>query len=193
MQTATQRGLQTLRYVIDPGASRFTVQAFATGLLSAFGHDPRIGIRDYEGQVQFVPETYEKAFLRLGLRTGALEVLEEMKSSDRKKLEQAMYGEVLDTARFPEAIYESREINVARLSAERLNARIAGDLSFHGITRTESLEAHVMLMGSTLHASGEFQLRQSDYGIKPVSFAAGTLRLKDEIKFKFEMVARRQD
>jgi hypothetical protein len=51
----------------------------------------------------------------------------------------------------------------------------------------------VMTMGIMLRISGEFPLRQSDYGIKPVSFAAGTLRLKDEVKFKFELVARIQN
>ena len=41
--------------------------------------------------------------------------------------------------------------------------------------------------------SGDFSLRQSDYGIKPVSFAGGALRLKDELKFAFELVARMQE
>jgi hypothetical protein len=44
-----------------------------------------------------------------------------------------------------------------------------------------------------LRVSGEFSLRQSDYGIKPVSFAGGALRLKDELKFKFELVGRKQE
>jgi hypothetical protein len=40
-----------------------------------------------------------------------------------------------------------------------------------------------------LRISGEFPLRQSDYGIKPVSFAGGALRLKDELKLSFELMA----
>ena len=48
-------------------------------------------------------------------------------------------------------------------------------------------------MGSMLRISGEFAMRQSDFGIKPVSFAGGALRLKDEVKFKFELVARRPE
>jgi hypothetical protein len=44
-----------------------------------------------------------------------------------------------------------------------------------------------------LRISGDFSLRQSDYGIKPTSFAAGALRLKDELKFNFEMLARKQE
>src|ERR1700736_437905 len=87
MQMGTQLGLATVRYVIDTSSSRFTVQAFATGMLSGFGHNPKIGIRDYEGEIQFVPETYDKAMVRVTVRTGAMEVLDEMKSDDRKKLE----------------------------------------------------------------------------------------------------------
>ena len=60
MQTGTQRGLAPVKFLIDTSASRFTVQAFATGMLSTFGHNPKIGIRDYEGEIKFVPETYEK-------------------------------------------------------------------------------------------------------------------------------------
>jgi hypothetical protein len=44
-----------------------------------------------------------------------------------------------------------------------------------------------------LRASGEFALKQTDYGIKLVSVAGGALKLKDELKFSFEIVARRQE
>ncbi len=182
-----------VKYVIDAAASRFSVQAFATGMLSSFGHNPVIGIRDFDGEVSFVPETYEHASLRLTLRTTSLEVLDEMKSSDRKKLEQSMNEEVLDVTHFPSAVYESKMITVQKVSGDLLAARVDGQLSFHGVTEPQSLDARVTDMGGMLRVSGEFSLRQSDYGIKPVSFAAGTLRLKDELKFKFEMVARRQD
>jgi polyisoprenoid-binding protein YceI len=193
MQTGTQKGLATVRFVIDPTASRFTVQAFATGFLSAFGHSPKIGIRDYEGEIHFVPETYQKAFVRMTVRTGAMDVLDEMKSDDRKKLEQAMYREVLEVDRFAETAYESKQITVQKLGADLLLAYATGELSFHGVTQTHSLGARVTAIGTMLRISGDFSLRQSDYGIKPLSFAGGTVRLKDEVKFNFELVARMQD
>ena len=52
-------------------------------------------------------------------------------------------------------------------------------------------ESH--LLGSMLRASGDFTLDQTDYNIKLVSVAGGALKLKDELKFSFEMVARKQD
>jgi polyisoprenoid-binding protein YceI len=192
MDAGTQRGLAPLKFQIDPAASRFTVQVFATGLLSAFGHNPRISIRDYEGEMEFVPESYEKASVKITLQMGAMEVLDEMKRDDRKKLETDMYQSVLDVDRFPTAVFESKQIMVQKLS-DLVQAHVVGELSFHGVTRDEVIDARVTNMGTMLRASGEFTLRQSDYGIKPVSFAAGALRLKDELKFQFELVARQQE
>jgi polyisoprenoid-binding protein YceI len=190
MQTGTQKGLATVRYSIDAASSRFTVQAFATGLLSTFGHNPRIGIRDYDGQIDFVPETYEKALVRINVRTATMDVLDEMKDKDRKTLEQTMYEQVLEADRFPNTVYESKQIIVQKLGNDLLSARVTGELSFHGVTQTQSFDARVTALGTMLRISGDFSLRQSDYGIKPVSFAAGALRLKDELKFDFELVAR---
>jgi polyisoprenoid-binding protein YceI len=193
MQTATQLGRETVRFLTDQTASRFTVQAFATGLLSSFGHNPTIGIRDFVGEVHFVPQTYEKAHVRFTLQTANLEILDEMKNDDRKKIEQTMYQDVLEVQRFPEAVFESKEIAVQKLSKDLLTARIAGELTFHGVTQSQSVDARVADMGLMLRISGEFSLRQSDYDIKPFSFAGGALRLKDELKFKFELVARQQE
>jgi hypothetical protein len=40
-------------------------------------------------------------------------------------------------------------------------------------------------------AHGEFSLRQTAYAIKLVSVAGGTLKLKDELKCSFDIVARK--
>jgi polyisoprenoid-binding protein YceI len=193
MQAATQRGMVPVRFQIDTAASRFTVQASATGVLSVFGHNPRIALRDYQGEIQFVPETFEKTHVQLKIQTGGMEVLDEMKKDDRRKLEQEMYEKVLEVQRFSTAAYESKEIRVQKLDYDLLQARVSGELSFHGVTQEHSLDARVANMGTTLRVSGEFFLRLSDYGVKPVSFAGGALRLKDEIKFNFELIARKQE
>jgi polyisoprenoid-binding protein YceI len=104
-----------------------------------------------------------------------------------------MYEEVLEVQRFPTASYESTQITVQKLSGDLLLAHLTGELSFHGVRRSHSFDARVTLMGAMLRISGEFSLRQSDYGIRPVSIAGGALRLKDEIRFNFEIVARIQE
>ena len=193
MDTGTQRGIASVKFLIDKRASRFTVQAIATGMLSAFGHNPTIGMRDYDGELEYVPETFEKTHVRVTVRTSAMEVLTEMKSDDRKKLEEEMYEKVLEVNRFSSAVFESKTITVEKLSGDLLRAHVTGDLSFHGVTQEHSFDARVTNMGTMLRISGEFSLSQSKYGIKPVSFAGGALRLKDELKFNFELVARIQE
>ena len=182
-----------MRYVLDPSVSRFTVQAFATGILSAFGHNPTIAIRDYDGEVQFAPDTYEDASLQLTAKTTTFEVLDEMKRSDREKLEQEMFSSVLDVARFPTVLYESRQILVQKDGGGFLKVSATGDLTLHGVTHAHAFDARAIDLGATLRVFGEFSLRQSDYGMKQFSVAGGVLRLKDELKFKFELVAGRKE
>ena len=40
------------RYRLDPGQSRFTVQAFATGMLSFLAHSPTFAVRAFRGDVE---------------------------------------------------------------------------------------------------------------------------------------------
>jgi polyisoprenoid-binding protein YceI len=192
MSTGLQTRLAIVKYLIDPAASRFTVQAFATGLLSAFGHSPHIAINGVEGEIQFVPDTYDAFSLRATAKTSELEVLDEMKREDRKKLEQAMYGQVLEVSRFPEAVYESKKVDVKHVAQDSILAHVAGELSFHGVTMPQDFDARVIDSGDRLRISGAFSLLQSDYGIEPFSFAGGALRLKDELKFAFEFIAKKQ-
>lgn len=182
-----------MRYVFDAKSSKFTVQAFATGLLSGFGHNPLIAIRDFDGEVQFVPGSYEKVFVRISVTTSTFEPLGDMKRDDRQKMETMMRGEVLQVEQFPSAIFESTEITVREIGDGLLEAHVVGDLTLHGVTRQHAFDARVSNMGTMLRASGAFRLNQSDYAIAKVSIAGGTLRLKDELKLDFEVVARRSD
>jgi hypothetical protein len=60
------------------------------------------------------------------------------------------------------------------------------------VTNSQPLSAQVALIGDTLRAHGEFSLLQTAFGIKPVSIAGGSLKLKDELKCSFDILARKQ-
>ena len=187
------KGLSTVRYVIDPRGSRFTVQAFATGILSPLGHNPTIAIRDYDGEVRFAADTYDNASVQLAIKASTFEVLDEMKRSDREKLEQEMFSSVLDVARFPDVRYESRRVLVEKDGGGLLKVNATGDLTLHGVTLAHAFEARAIDMDTTLRVFGDFTLRQSDYGMKQFSVSGGILRLNDELKCKFELLARRKE
>jgi len=65
-------------------------------------------------------------------------------------------------------------------------------LTLHGVTRPLEIPAQVLLANGTLQASGDFSLLQSDFDIPLVSVAGGTLKVKDELKLSFNIVARQQ-
>ena len=181
------------RYLIDNRSSRFTVRAFATGLLSAMGHNPIISIRDFNGEMRFNPDKLEAGSFQLSIRTSSLEVQNDISDKDRREIERLMNQEVLETAKFSEILYEASSISVKKMSDMLYSGTLSGNLTLHGVTRSQPITARVSLLGSMLRASGDFALDQTDYGIKLVSVAGGALKLKDELKFSFEIVARRQE
>lgn len=182
-----------LHYVVDARASRFTVQAFATGLLSAMGHSPRIGIRTFSGGVDFSADAGQAGGVRLTMKANSLGVLDDISDKDRREIEKMMNEQVLEASRYPDIVYEAQDITITRIDGSLYSATLAGILSFHGITRNQPVTARVAVFDEMIRASGEFSLNQSDYGIKPISVAGGALKVKDELKFSFEMVARKQD
>ncbi len=181
------------RYELVASKSRFTVQAFASGLLSGFGHNPTIAIDDFTGEVRFTPETFEDASLKLIVKANSLRVIDDIKDKDRREIENAMFDEVLETGRYTEINFQSTNITIRKISDDRFKAKIIGDLTLHGVTQNGLwIMAQVNKTDDGLRAQGDFTLKQSDYKIKPVSVAGGALKLKDELKFSFDIAARRK-
>ena len=80
----------TDRYVIDSRASRFTVQAFATGMLARMGHNPTIGIRDFSGEMKFNPDKLEAGGFRLVIKSASLSVQDDISDKDLREIERLM-------------------------------------------------------------------------------------------------------
>jgi polyisoprenoid-binding protein YceI len=181
------------RFVFDAKRSKFTVQAFATGFLSAMGHNPTIAIRNFNGEVEFAPDELEASALRLAIQSALLSVQDDINDKDRREIERVMKTEVLEVEKYPEITYEASSITVGRLDAAFYMANLNGNLSFHGVTRKQSLTVRIAALGASLRASSRFSLNQSDYNIKPVSVAGGALKLKDELRFAFDVLAQNQE
>lgn len=176
-------------FEIDHNASRFLVRAFATGMLSALGHSPTIAIRDFSGEARLDSEPS----LRIRVRSASLEVIDDIPSKDKREMERTMHVDVLQSAKYPEIVYESTSVKLNSLGENRWQANVIGMLTLRGVTRGEDIAMQVTRMGDMLRASGEFSILQSDYGIKPVSAAGGTLKLKNELKCSCDIVARKPE
>ena len=186
-----ETGTGLVHYRLDPAASKFTVQAFAEGLLSMFGHDPVIGVKDFQGEASFVPETFENALLKLTINANSLRVVNDVKEKDRQDIERTMRDEVLETGKFPEIVFQSNNVSLSRIGEGRYRARVIGDLTLHGVTQSNiGINGEVTLNNDGLKTKGDFVIKQTDYKIKLVSVAGGTLKIKNEVKGRFDILAR---
>jgi polyisoprenoid-binding protein YceI len=191
--TVAEPGTAVGHYLLDKNASRFTVRAVASGILSAMGHNPAIAIRDFSGDANLDLTAAGQSSLRIQIHAESLEVLGEISNKDRREMESKMKQKVLESSHYPEIVFESRQTSAEQLGEGRYKLAINGSLSLRGMTRTLPVTAQVTLNGDMLRAYGDFSILQSEYGIAPVSVAGGALKLKDELKFTFDIVARKQE
>jgi polyisoprenoid-binding protein YceI len=181
-----------VRYAIDAKRSTFTVRTFAGGMLSAFGHSPTIAIPDFQGEVEWSAADLEDASLRLVIQAASLVVTDDISNKDRQEIEHRMRDEVLETDGYAEIIYECPRVSaVQKIGEGAYSVTLNGELILRGITHCQPVSARVTLQGDTLHVAGDFSVRQSDYEIKPVSAAGGAVKMKDEIKLSFDIIARK--
>jgi polyisoprenoid-binding protein YceI len=179
------------RYRIDAGQSRFVVHVAVGGLLSAFGHDHNIAVRDFTGEANITPDSITPASLRINIKADSLAVTDKVSSSDREKIESTMRQEVLEVGKHPEIVFRSTSVDINKVGEGQYDASIWGELTLHGITKRIWLSARLTLSGGSLRAKGELPVRQSDYGIKPVSVAGGTVKVKNDLKLTFNILARK--
>jgi len=162
---------------VDIGRSHLSIHVEKSGLFSAFAHNHRIEAPIASGELDV-----EKRSATLDFATREMKVMDEgISDSERSTIDQTMKGEkVLDVALFPEIRFVSTSIT----SQDGGRYQVRGDLTLHGVTRPVEFPvafAHDRYNGSV-------KLKQTDFGITPVTIAGGTVKVKDVIEIVFEIV-----
>lgn len=180
------------RYKLDAAASRVFVHVGKAGLFGFAGHEHEVAAPALRGGVTADPArpaeasvdvTFDAAALRV---TGAGEP-----AKDVADVQKTMLGpECLDVARFPTIHFASTAVTIVRNEAGASQLTIRGSLTLHGVTRAISVPARVAFNGDTVEASGTLTIRQTDFGIKPIS-KAGVVKVKDELDVRWQLVSRR--
>jgi polyisoprenoid-binding protein YceI len=176
-------------YRLDAGRSRFMVRAFAGGPLWFKGHDHFIAVRDFTGEAQLTPGAISPASLQMTIRADSLVETRDVFTEQQKQIINKELREiVLETAKYPEITFKSTDV-VGSLNGGQFEAKIGGDLTLHGVTRHIIIPAQVTLSGDTLRARGEFTVNRGDYNVKATSAVHGLVRVRDKLKFTFDIVA----
>ena len=183
-------GFVAVRYRLDASQSRFMVRAFSGGLLWFKGHDHFIAVRDFTGEAQLTPGAVSPASLQMTIRADSLVETRDVFTEQQKQIINRELREiVLETTKYPEITFKSTNVT-GNLTGGQFEAKIGGDLTLHGVTRHIVIPAQVTLSGDTLRAQGEFTVSRGDFNVHATSALHGTIRVRDKLKFTFDIVAR---
>jgi len=102
-------------------------------------------------------------------------------SADKQaEVQRTMQTQVLESDKYQEISFRSTSIQATAPNAWE----VKGDLSLHG--QTHSVSAKVQQ--EERKYIGRCQIKQTDFGIKPIRVAGGTVKVKDELDIEFSIV-----
>jgi polyisoprenoid-binding protein YceI len=183
------RSQAAVRYRIDPAKSTFMVHANRTGLLWFRGHSHRLAVRDFSGEASLTPDVVNPASLQMTVRTASLEETDPVFTQQEKNIINKELKEiVLEPDKYPEIAFQSTSVR-GGLKNGKIEVLITGDLNLHGVTKPIEIPATVTLEGNNLRAVGEFDIDRDDFGVEATSAFHGLVRVKNNIKFVFDIIA----
>jgi polyisoprenoid-binding protein YceI len=166
-----------------------------SGLFKFAGHEHEVLAQAIAGRIVADPDALERSSVTLDFEGAALRVSGEGEpAGDAPKVQEAMLGpKVLEVSRFPAIGFRSTRVTGKALGAGgSYELQLEGELTVRGIARALTLPLQVELREDRLVARGRTSLRQSAFGINPISIA-GVVKVKDELDIDFEIVARAED
>lgn len=178
-------------YAIDLNQSTLEINVYREGFLKAFGHDHLIAAKQFSGQAEVNKDHLAESSVTLVIQTASLLVVNPGGSEkDRREVQATMLGEqVLDAEKNPEITFASTAVRSTRKSGTTSELNVDGILSLHGTQKPASLVLQFRIEDEKLEVEGETKLLQSDYGIKPIKAGGGTVRVKNEVKIRFSIIA----
>jgi hypothetical protein len=164
---------------IDVQRSVITIHVGKTGILSAAGHDHFINapissglIRESPPHVEFTVET-TKMMVKPDPQVDA---------KTQAQIQKDMEEMTLETAKFPTIAFRSSRIE--KLADGQW--KVEGDLSLHGVTRP----VHLIVKRTGDAYTAHTLLKQTDFGIKPVSVGGGVIKVKNDVDIDFQIFLR---
>jgi polyisoprenoid-binding protein YceI len=178
-------------YSIVPSQSALTILVGKAGALSGLGHEHLIAAKAFTGRAVLPMNEVSRASFVIELDAASLSVRDKgISDKDRTQIQSAMQTKVIETARFPKISFRSASLTNLQASTNGYTLTITGDLSLHGLVKRIAVPVVLSITPEQLRATGEVVIKQTDFGIKPYSAAAGTVKVMDVLQIKFEIVAR---
>lgn len=184
-------------YELDSQASTLHIHVFRGGTFARLGHNHVMSSQSVTGRIwmrpQFSSSSFELSFPVANLivddpaarRAAGTDFPPEIPESDKAGTRKNMLRkEVLDAENYPTVTVKSASVS-GSLQAARISARI----TIKDVTREVVVPTTIVMNGTGLTARGEFEIKQTEFGIKPFSVAMGALEVQDTLRVRFDLVA----
>lgn len=183
---------------IDPAQSLIVATVRRGGALARLGHDHVAASHGVSGMV-----SADRGRADFGFRLDALVVDEAPLRAEAKLGTQPspdaiagtrlnMLTRVLEAERHPDVtlMVESAPVTMPLETAQLTPARL--HITLHGVTRVVPAQMALAPSPAGLTATGVLTLRQSDFGITPMSIMNGAMTVQDEMELRYRLVAIRR-
>jgi polyisoprenoid-binding protein YceI len=180
---------QPRRYTLDPAGSQLKIHVGKSGVFGFAGHEHDVVAGTFHGTATFDPDRIAQSAVDLTFEAGALRVTGEgAPKGDAAEVQAAMIGAAcLDVHRFPAIHFVSKTVAaVGEAAGGGRDLSIAGALTLHGVTRPLTIRVRLEIKGDALEATGSTTIRQTDFGMTPIS-KAGVVKVKDELALSWQI------
>ena len=189
---AIVRGAAARSYTIDASHSSATIEVGKSGAFSfAAGHTHEVLAPAMTGTIAVDVDDPAHSSVRVTIDASALKVTGKGESAgDVPKVQETMTGtQVLDVQRYPTIAFVSTSVGLKTRTDAALDVMVTGQLTIRSITHEITVPVSVRMEGATLTATGRFPVKQTEYGMKPVS-VGGVVSVKDAVNISFTIVGR---
>jgi polyisoprenoid-binding protein YceI len=164
---------------IDTNRSTITVHVGKAGLFSAAGHEHWVNAPISTGTIRESPDPS----VEFTVQTAKVTVKPDPKvaAKTQAEIQKDMEDMTLETRKFPEITFRSSHIEKLGDSQWKVD----GALSLHGVTKPVSL---AVKRNGDFYAAHTF-LKQTDFGIQPVTVGGGLVKVKNEVDLDFQIFA----
>jgi hypothetical protein len=184
-------------FSVNAAESELRILVFRGGVLAALGHNHVLSSTTLGGRAWLHPD-FPRSGFELSLPVKELivddaqsrraagngfppDVVQRDKDATRRNM---LRPEVLDAGRYPTIL-----LSAARIEGTPRSPRIVARITIKDASREVEIPATIDIDGSRLTAQGEFDVRQSEFGITPFSAALGALAVQDRLHVWFRIVA----
>lgn len=163
---------------IDTARSTLRIHVGRSGLFSAAGHEHWVTAPIVQGGLEEADPSH--IWFRIEASKLTVENDKDLSSAQQAEVQRTMQTNVLESDRFPDISFRSTSVAKTGEGAWL----VMGELSLHGQTHQVSATVHEQ----TETYTGRCQIKQTDFGIHPVTVAGGLVKVKNELQIEFSIV-----